>query len=212
MSKYPMSLRKAATVSLFFKDILELHFGVGSRILDPTCGECLLWKDIDTKLYYIKYSDIKNFGYSKSKFICCDYRELPKRYHGIFDGIVFDPPYLFGVKSPKDEREDTYGGYSQTKEELFKMISEAPKYLHKYLKPGGRLVLKCSDQYYSKEKSFYPLSNRWMNSFTSCYFKNIDIQIFQVHRASPTAWQVKNRNSSVQNYTYFFVFKRVDCD
>lgn len=222
--KYPLSLREAKTASLFFKDIMELHFNKGAKILDLTCGEGLLWYDIDTRDYKIQWSD-KYYKSTKKNFILSDYKELPTKFNGVFDGVIFDPPYLFGIKTSKDKREKKYGEYKQTYAELMNLIHEAPQYLIKYIKTGGKIVLKCSDQYYCKEHKFYELSRHWSESFSilgreKVFEENpyisigtnklnlIDKHIFPVHHISPTAWQVKDRNSSIQNYTLFLVFQK----
>ncbi len=211
--KYPLSLRETKTVSLFFKDIVELHFQKGAKILDPTCGKRILWDDINLKTYKIYFSDIKDFKYTDVKFSCIDYKKIPDRFYQYFDGIVFDPPYLFGIDSKTDKRKDDYGGYSQSIENLFAMIDESSRYLIRYLKIGGKLILKCSDQYYVKDHTFYDLSTNWINAYTDWSmqgvdFKIIDKHIFKNHHISGTAWQVKDRGSSIQNYTYFFVFQK----
>lgn len=217
MAKYPLSCRNAKTVSLFFNDIMQLHFSENAKILDPCCGEKRIWKEVKSK-YWLFYSDIRD---DLPDTPAMDYKNI-NYVKESFDGILFDPPYLFGVKSKNDKREDGYGGYSQSKENLFKMMRESPGILIDFLKPDGKLILKCSDQYFALEKKFYHLSEMWHRNFISVtqkdlslplsHFYLVDKQIFIVHRVSPTAYQVKNRGCSIQNYTYFFIFQKQRLD
>jgi len=211
VAKYPLSVRDTGSVSDFFNDVLALHFKENDKILDPCCGERIIWQRVKGK-YDVTFSDIRNdLPGIESK----DYRDL--KYDSCFDGILFDPPYLFGVKAKKDKREDAYGGYAQTYDNLIHMMTEAPKHLINYLKPDGKIILKCSDQYYVPEHKFYSLSDQWYISFRNAMTNNfkklaqfylIDRQIFIVHRVVPTAYQVKDRGASVQNYTFFLVFQK----
>ena len=76
----------------------------------------------------------------------------------------------------------------------------------KWLKDNGKLIVKCADQYQTKERKFYPHHYTWIRRLSN--FKIIDFFIFTHHRMSPTAFQVKDRPCSVIMHTYFLVFKK----
>jgi len=186
-------------VSNRFKEILEFHTFEGATILDPTCGYGLWWKAIDRTRYNITLSDKYDFGQN----IISDFRNLDM--YKSFDMVVFDPPYMFGCIKSDDPLKDVYQGYSQSYDELIGYARGANINFSKLLKENGKLIYKCSDQYNVLERKFYPHHITIVNEMSN--FELIDIVLFIYHRVSPTAYQVKNRPSSIINYTYFLIFK-----
>ena len=214
--KYPVSCMSDGRVGIdkVFYKIFTFHFPVSDgnkhQILDPTCGKQYLWKHFCLKSlitgkpilekYNVIFSDIRDLGQS----LVSDFRDLS--FNKELDGIVFDPPYFFGVKVSDDPRRDDYGGYNQTYEELYEMIESASKIFPLWLKKGGKVILKCSDQFWTKDRKFYPHHITWTKLFEGM-FDLVDIFIHIYHRVSPTAYQVKNRPSSIINHTYFLIFQ-----
>jgi len=82
----------------------------------------------------------------------------------------------------------------------------ANKKFPEWLTEDGKLILKCADQYQTKERKFYSHQNTWINKLDN--FEITDTLIFTHHRMSPTAFQVKNRPCSVIMHTYFLVFNK----
>ncbi len=123
-----------------------------------------------------------------------------------FDGIIYDPPYFFGYSGSSDPRREDYGDYVQTYQKLLEFMNVANSSFPKLLKENGKLIVKCADQYQTKERKFYPHHHTWINRLTN--FEIIDLLIFIHHRMSPTAFQVKNRPCSVIMHTYFLVFNK----
>ena len=122
-----------------------------------------------------------------------------------FHGIIYDPPYFFGYKGSKDPRRKDYGDYLQSYEDLLWYMDFANSQFPTWLTDEGKLIVKCGDQYQTKERKFYPHHYTWINRLTN--FDLIDLYVFIHHRMSPTAFQVKNRPCSVIMHTYFLVFK-----
>jgi len=212
--KYPVSC-KEGELGRFFYNLFTFHIPLieGERkpkILDPTCGKKYLWVEFNKKRfgteekliddYEIVFSDLRDLGQE----IVSDFRNL--NFREDLDAIVFDPPYFFGIDVSDDPRAEDYGGYHQTKQDLYKTISEASILFPNWLKRGGKLFLKCSDQFVVSEKRFYPLHVDWINLFSE-RFDLIDIFIYVYRRVSPTAYQVKDRPCSICNYTYILVFE-----
>ena len=112
------------------------------------------------------------------------------------------------IYSLSDPREDDYGGYSQTIDELYEYMDYICTYLEPMLKHGGKLILKCADQFHVEANKFYPFHLDWIQRAESCGLKMIDMFIHAHHRISPTAFQVKNRSSSIIMHTYFLVFQK----
>lgn len=212
MAKYPISHNGKKKLGEFFEEVLTFHIPPSKDkvILDPTCGKKHLWEEYlkrrihgKTKLEEYRkvvFSDIKPYGQE----IVSDIKSLNFDYQ--FDGIIYDPPYFFGYKGSNDPRREDYGDYVQTYEELLEFMSIANSKFPLWLKDDGKLIVKCADQYQTKERKFYSHHYTWIDMLSN--FEIIDLFIFIHHRMSPTAFQVKNRPCSVIMHTYFLVFKK----
>jgi hypothetical protein len=212
MAKYPISHNGKKKLGVFFKEILMFHIPPSKDrvILDPTCGKKYLWEEFfkanllnesESKGYgQIVFSDIKDHGQS----IISDVRNLSFDYK--FDGIIYDPPYFFGYKNSNDPRRADYGEYTQSLDDLVALMDVGNTKFVNLLKDNGKLIVKCADQYNTKERKFYPHHHTWINRLSN--FQIIDLFVFIHHRISPTAFQVKNRPCSVIMHTYFLVFTK----
>jgi len=207
LSKYPISHNGNKRLGEFFKEILSFHIPPSKEriILDPTCGKRYLWEEYmkdnsELQEYYkVIFSDLKDYGQE----IVLDIRSL--QFDHNLDGIVYDPPYFFGYANSKDPRRDDYGDYVQNYNDLLEFMNIANILFPSWLKDDGKLIVKCADQYQTKERRFYPHHYTWINKLTN--FEIIDLFVFIHHRISPTAFQVKNRPCSVIMHTYFLIFK-----
>jgi hypothetical protein len=212
MAKYPLSHNGGKKLGEYFYDILKFHIPPSENkvILDPTCGKKYLWTeyykpDLEGKLKINEYgkvvfSDKIDYGQE----IVSDIKDL--KIDTLFDGIIFDPPYFFGYKGSTDPRRQDYGDYLQNYDDLLWFMDFGNEKFPNWLKDNGKLILKCADQYQTKERKFYPHHITWVNKLSN--FKIIDTLVFVHHRLSPTAFQVKNRPCSVIMHTYFLVFKK----
>jgi hypothetical protein len=212
MAKYPISHNGKKKLGVFFKEILAFHIPPfkDEVILDPTCGKKHLWEEFlktnllnenEIKEYgQIIFSDIRDYGQT----IISDVKNLNFDYQ--FDGIIYDPPYFFGYKNSSDPRRADYGEYAQSLNELIEFMDVANTKLVNLLKDDGKLIVKCADQYNTKERKFYSHHYTWINRLSN--FQIIDLFVFIHHRISPTAFQVKNRPCSVIMHTYFLVFAK----
>ena len=212
MARYPISHNGSKKLGEYFKEILTFHIPPSSQkvILDPTCGKKHLWAEYlkptlggenGLKQYgKVVFSDMRDYGQE----IISDFKSLSFDYQ--FDGIIFDPPYFFGYKGSNDPRRKDYGDYIQTYDDLIKFMNAANDKFPSLLKDDGKLIVKCADQYNTKERKFYPHHYTWINKLSN--FEIIDLFIFIHHRMSPTAFQVKNRPCSVIMHTYFLVFTK----
>jgi hypothetical protein len=210
--KYPLSHNRGKKLGEFFYEILTFHipFDKEKTLLDPTCGKKHLWvkfleKNSEGELPIDKYgevifADIVDHGQE----IISNVNDL--NFNTKFDGILFDPPYFFGYFGSKDPRRKDYGDYAQNYEQLLEFMDTANRKFPLLLKDDGKLIVKCADQYQTKERKFYAHHYTWIQKLTN--FNLIDMYVFIHHRISPTAFQVKNRPCSVIMHTYFLVFEK----
>ena len=213
MAPYPLSHNAGKTHGEYFRDILTFHIppSIDRRILDPTCGKRHLWTEfmkprltgrtLLEEYGEVVFSDVVDFGYNMVSSV----EDL--HFDQKFDGIVYDPPYFFGYEGSDDPRKEDYGDYIQDYEGLLWFIDIANRGFPGLLKDDGKLIVKCADQYQTKERRFYAHHCEWVKRLTA--FDIVDLNIFIHHRLSPTAFQVKDRPCSVIMHTYFLVFKRV---
>jgi len=219
LAKYPTSITTKKSLSQFFYDILTFHvpFNPSTTILDPTCGKRYLWKKffISKPTFFeeekkqlineydnVIFSDIKDFGYNKVlDLFTFTHTNNP------FNAIVYDPPYYYNSKDRKssDKRANDYGNYTHTFSELLHYMKAIDQNLAPLLKVGGKLILKCADQYQPQERKFIPLHIQWAKNTK---LELIDFYVFGHHNMNPTAFQVKNRPCSVIMHTYFMVFQK----
>ena len=212
MAKYPLSHNAGKNLGQYFMDIMfhHLHPSKNKNILDPTCGKKHLWAnftvpDSDNKIPLDRYenvvfSDIAELGQDLvSNVIDLDFDYL-------FNGIIYDPPYFFGYKGSTDPRKNDYGDYLQTYDDLLQFMHIANNHLYNMLEDNGKLIVKCADQYHTKERKFYPHHVKWINTLNN--FRLVDQLIHIHHRMSPTSFQVKERPCSVIMHTYFLIFQK----
>lgn len=212
MARYPISHNGSKRLGEYFKEILEFHVppSKDARILDPTCGKKHLWADFYTPTLKgdiplnnygeVVFADIVDYGQD----MVSDIKDL--RFDEPFNCIVYDPPYFFGYRGSTDPRRKDYGGYIQDYDDLVWFMDFANERFPHWLTDDGKLILKCADQYQTKERRFYAHHHTWINRLSS--FDIVDLMVFTHHRISPTAFQVKDRPCSVIMHTYFLVFEK----
>ena len=209
MSKIPISVFDGK-VSDAFKAIVQFHIPLGSNILDVTAGERLLWNDwLDEAKhnYIIDFYDKNGDRSKKSEVKQYDiFSDVPFN-RSKYNVLIYDPPYFFGVKKSDDPRKDKYGGYAGTYPDLKNYMYVVSK-LGNFLKSDGKIIIKCADQYYVPEKKLYLHHFDWLYVLNKNEFDVIDFYIYRHHRMSPTAFQVKNRQSAVIMHTYFIVAQK----
>lgn len=212
MAKYPLSHGTGKPLSEYFKELLTFHVPPPAKVLDPTCGMKHLWSEFPFMLrtlrgpaiftqYNITFADIRDLGQE----VVSDFRDLD--YGPVFDAIVFDPPYLYGYFDSPDERESDYGGYSQDFTDLLNLMHSSSS-LHEMLKPGGKIVLKCSDMYDTKKRKFMDLHFLWNDMWRGNDLRMVDFNVYPHHHLNPLAFQVKDRPTSVVMHTYFMWYQK----
>jgi hypothetical protein len=177
-----------------FKTIMAEFAPKGGRILDVTAGHLQLWKDVLNQTYMIG-------GAVKRLYepVFMDLRPLagidmvhdftrPFTFirNGVFDGIIFDPPYAGGKSFRVGEGVTLRGGRvwykniggvrsqfelgvtgSITFEHLRQAIPRIQVEFYRMLKPNGIIILKCSD--FREEGEVFPFTayvySKWHELF-----------------------------------------------
>jgi len=198
--RYPSSLL-TGSASDAFSEVLGMHLR-GDRVLDATYGTGLSWSglrlpirrvcaDIDPKSAHVVKQDLFTAVLDRQEWIRA------------FDVVFYDPPYYFGVDASDDPRQSDYGGYAVTEAQLLRYM-HAQADLARFLRPGGKLILKCADQYHVPSRRLYLHHLDWCEHMRKA-LTIVDFYVYRYHRVSPTAWQVKDRPCAVIGHTYFVV-------
>ena len=194
--RYPRSVL-TGTAAEAFGTVLRFHLD-GEWVLDPTFGDGISWQGL-VKPSRLVCSDIQE-PWRQDVFRL---REQHPEYKGAFDLVYFDPPYFACVAASSDERAGAYGGYTQSYADLSALIGFAPE-LAWCLRPGGKIILKCGDQYHVPTRQLWLHHLEWCRSLERA-FRLVDFYIYPFHHVSPTAYQVKDRPSAVVTHSYFVV-------
>jgi hypothetical protein len=167
-----------------FKTIMAEFAPKGGLILDVTAGHLQLWKDVLNQTYMIG-------GAVKRLYepVFMDLRPLPSINfvhdftrpfsfirNGVFDGIMFDPPYagtgrsslrvvsgsifksgeaLRGLEKKKQFESEVTGSMSY--QQLRNIIPKLAAEFYRMLKPSGIIILKCSD--FREEGEVFPFAS-----------------------------------------------------
>ena len=217
MSKqYPRSVLTGNAAEAF-RTVYDFHRGRRrGNTLDPTCGERLWWGDqppdspqppIQPRRPdvpdHVLCSDAIEFPGCEEQSLF-SIKELRPEWEGAFSMVVYDPPYFVNVNRSKDPRENQYGGYSMTEGRLLDYMrwtaTTAPWLLNK----NGKIIVKCADQYIVKDRRLRLWHTNWIQHIHHS-FDIVDLFVYPYHRVSPTAYQVKDRPSSIIAHTYLIV-------
>lgn len=200
MARYPLSVLEGSAADAFGA-VLRHHLPVGSRVLDPTFGEGLSWGPALLEQYTVQRTDLRPPWEQDLFSLLHSHPE----YEGAFDAVFYDPPYLIGAARTSDPRTQTYGGYDGDEGGLQRFMEAIEDPLRRCLRPGGKIIVKCGDQYVPKLRRFRPWHFYWMQHILSAGLDLIDLYIYRYHRVSPTAFQVKDRPCAVIAHTYFLI-------
>lgn len=200
MARYPSSVLDG-TAADALSTVLSFHVPAGSSVLDPCCGQSIWWDPRTLSAYKVTRSDILP-PYELDLFHALSHHPDWER---AYDCVVYDPPYLVDAVAHADPREAAYGGYNITEQDLADYMRAMHYPIRDLLKPGGKIIVKCQDQYMSKERCFKTRHLEWMLRLQLYKFDLIDFYVYRYHRASPTAYQVKDRPCSVICHSYMIV-------
>lgn len=195
---YPLSVLEGSANDALGQ-IISFHVPQGASVLDPTAGDRIMWGRHLAGFYNVTFHDKKE---GQDLFsLLSDHPE----YEQAFECIVYDPPYMVGVKESRDPRQNTYGGYGHGEWSLRSFMAAIHDPLSHLLKDDGLLILKCADQFVPDQRVLRLWHYDWMSALLSSGFEIADFYIYRYHRVSPTAFQVKNRPAAVVVHTYFIV-------
>ncbi len=160
-----------ATNADFFRDVIGEFIPHGGRILDANTGHKRIWAKL------INQTALSETGYVQLYDpVFIDIRVLPgvdaimdDRYlffaNGIFDGVIFDPPYACGAQ-PGHVRSGSFETVEKEITSMYKfkdfrrLITDVRTEFHRVLKPRGILIMK-SGEFREKGEVFPTTAYAW---------------------------------------------------
>jgi SAM-dependent methyltransferase len=193
-----------------FAEILRFYVPPPALVLDPTCGKRRMYKrledrTLDEQDYAFVFGDIKA-NLAPSPHIRLDAAKLPF-CDGIFDAVVFDPPFMEYWEEFADTRQTDYGYVNWTKEDVYSLLVYANHEFMRVLKPCGRLILKIQDQWVNG--TFYPHSDRAIALLWN--FQLYDRILYRYYTSSAPVQRAryKYRHHAFNVHSYHLIFTKL---
>lgn len=201
LARYPLSCLDG-TAPAAFATVLGMHRG-GGKVLDLTYGTGRSWGERPDDGITLVKADISGGKDVVAQDLFAAVIDRPD-WIGAFDVVYYDPPWFVDIgSSTKDPREAAYGGYSgnaRSFDEYVTFVATLPS----FLKPGGKAIVKCSDQFHVPTRRLLLLHVEWVRA-VEAVMDVVDFYVYRYHRVSPTAYQVKDRPCAVIAHSYFIV-------
>jgi len=211
-----------------FPQILKLYVPEFSVIADTTFGKGVFWKNVDTKKYDCRFSDLKTEGLPEDVRPGIDARRLPYE-NASMEAVVFDPPYMHTPGGTAHNGHQNFEQYYANNVEIDKGVARQiweetngnpPKYHEavtdlyfrsgreawRVLKENGIYIVKCQDEVCSNRNRFTHVEI--MNELADYGFMCKDL--FVVMRTNrPGVSCLKNAQAHARkNHSYFLVFQK----
>lgn len=179
----------------------ELHWPDEPQILDATWGKGNFWTGdmLEAHIWRLATNDANKETLANTSF---DYRRLPGEWSDYFDVVLFDPPYI--AKGTTEghglgQMNQAYGLAPTNAKELLRENQRGLFECERVTKPGGLLMVKCSNQI---ESGHYRPSARNLAAFADLIgLTQIDEFIFTTPKArAQPARTRKDGTPSVQHH------------
>ena len=187
-----------------FPSVAALYIPKGGIVADITYGKGVFWKNIDTRRYTLKKTDISTDT---------DCRNLPYK-NGTIDSVVFDPPYMHtpgGSAHVGHQNYEQYYRNNGTSSKSGKKYHEAVLELYfdtaseawRVLRDGGTFIVKCQDEVCANRQRLTHVEI--INHYQSLGFCVEDLFVL-MSRNKPGMSRVVKQVHARKNHSYFIVF------
>jgi hypothetical protein len=189
-----------------FPEVIKLYVPAESKIADVTFGKGVFWKNIDTSLFDLHPSDIRNG---------IDCRKLPYA-DATFDVVVFDPPYMHtpgGTAHNGHQNFEQYYANNGSSNHPLKKYHEAVLDLYfsaadeawRILRVEGRYIVKCQDEVCANQQRLTHVEI--INELGIKGFIAEDIFVV-IRKNRPGVSRVLKQVHARKNHSYFLVFRK----
>jgi len=193
-----------------FRHILEFYLGPEAIILDTTYGHGKLWQNVNrtkttSNMWIIISNDVDSKSPAKYHYPIEDLHLIAK-IHGLFDAVIYDPPYKYDVESYvffQDPKKDADWQPNKTKWSVLDQVQCAKKLnlsAPQLLKEDGLLIVKIMDTRFKREL----ILNHKIIMDMLTNFELIDLLIY----VRLGVGVFKNANVAQVAHGYYLVFKK----
>lgn len=188
-----------------FPHVVRLYVPEGSKIADVTYGRGVFWKQIDTSKYELHPSDLKNG---------VDCLKLPYG-DGMFDVVVFDPPYMHTPGGTAHNGHQNYEEYYSNNgtnhsskkyhEAVLDLYYLAANEARRILRGDGIYILKCQDEVCANQQRLTHVE--LINELEKKGFVVEDLFVV-LRRNKPGVSRMLRQVHARKNHSYFLVFRK----
>lgn len=188
-----------------FPDVVKLYIPEGSKVADVTFGKGVFWKNIEISAFDFHPSDLSNG---------VDCRNLPYG-DGVFDVVVFDPPYMHtpgGTAHNGHQNFEQYYGNNGTShkekkyhEAVLDLYFSAADEAWRILRWEGIYVVKCQDEVCANQQRLTHVEI--INELTKKRFIVEDLFVV-MRKGRPGVSRVLKQVHARKNHSYFLVFRK----
>jgi DNA modification methylase len=182
-------------------DAHELGY-INGDVLDMTYGLGRFWR-----LYRPDTLVTNDLDESTEATWNLDFTQLPDSWEGIYDSVVFDPPYKLNGTGGSHPSDDGYGVANKGSgrmDLIFAGLDEAVR----VCAPNGHILVKCQDQVCSGRKVWQTLAITNYVCFKHYYQPKVDL-VDQLHVRSYRPQPAGRRQVHArQDYSTLLVFRK----
>ena len=190
-----------------FPSVAALYIPKGGIVADITYGKGVFWKNIDTRRYTLKKTDISTGT---------DCRNLPYK-NGTIDSVVFDPPYMHtpgGSAHVGHQNYEQYYRNNGTKsdkkyhEAVLELYFETAAEVWRILRDGGTFIVKCQDEVCACKQRLTHVEI--INELTKADYIAEDLFVL-MRTNKPGVSRILKQRHARKNHSYFLVFRKRPC-
>ena len=173
----------------------------GAKVADVTFGKGAFWKNVNMSRFEFFPSDIVTCPDT-----CYDFMDLPYE-DGVFDVVVFDPPYAHNpgkmmVDKNYQNKATSSGKYHDDILEMYRLgMLEAIRVLEN----EGYLFVKCKDEVESSVQRWSHVELFLLANAMGLYARDLFVLCVSQKR---THVQVKGQQHARKNHSYLWVFEK----
>jgi hypothetical protein len=187
-----------------FAEIVKLYIPEGSVVADVTFGQGVFWKNIDTNSFDFYPSDLADG---------IDCRNLPYE-DGMFDALIFDPPYMHNHGRTAHEGHPDFEHYyannsvsNTSYQAVLDLYVTSANEARRVLKPKSRYIVKCQDTVASGKQRL-----THVDIIKALVLKGfvVDDLFVLVRLNNPSVSRLIKQRHARKNHSYFLVFRRTN--
>lgn len=181
-----------------------MYIRPGMKVADVTYGKGVFWRKADLSGVTLLKSDKHASG---GDVVAADFTALPYD-GGMFDVVVFDPPYMHGAGTINTQIADRYNNnkhyVGHCHKGIYNLYNDGLQECIRVVKVGGMILVKCQDEIASGKQN---LTHIEVWSMALQYGLTVYDLFVLVSSATPMM-RHKTQLHARKNHSYLWVFKK----